>query len=142
MTSFSVITCAHRRARLKKFHRVIKLVVFGIVVPLIICKTNLFLFYWSLIQCDWPSYESNSASNTKVMFITDIHLQTRSLWTSLDATLREWQMYHIFRTAKKLFKPDVIFVLGDIFDDGERIDDKTFQSQVVRFRKIFCEYLK
>ena len=125
----------------KKLKVLLHIVLWLAVVLSVTRNANIVIFYLSLSFCDWSSYESNAQNETKAMFITDIHLQTQTLFTLLDSSLREWQMSHCFDLAAKLFKPDVIFILGDVFDDGERIDDQTFQSQVIRFAKIFCEFL-
>lgn len=34
-------------------------------------------------------------------------------------THREWQMERAFQTALWLLKPEIVFILGDIFDEGK-----------------------
>lgn len=34
-------------------------------------------------------------------------------------TSREWQMERAFQTALWLLQPEVVFILGDIFDEGK-----------------------
>lgn len=54
-----------------------------------------------------------------------------------DKLRREWQMKRSFQTAMQLFHPDVVFILGDVFDEGNWVDDKGFKEYVERFHTIF-----
>jgi ethanolamine phosphate phosphodiesterase len=37
----------------------------------------------------------------------------------------------------QLFEPDIVFILGDVFDEGNWVNDKQFQEYVDRFKSIF-----
>lgn len=38
---------------------------------------------------------------------------------SVSKTRREWQMERAFQTALWLLRPEIVFILGDIFDEGK-----------------------
>lgn len=72
------------------------------------------------------------------MILADTHLvgPTGGYW--LDLILRDWQMEQAYRTAISLHQPDVVFILGDLFEDGEYVDDKYFKENYLpRFHRIF-----
>lgn len=76
----------------------------------------------------------------------------------LDKLRREWQMHRAFQTTMTLFQPNVVFILGkfktifqysnsyrlkfnglagDLFDEGERVNDQQFQAYAARFQRLF-----
>ncbi|XP_076670855.1 per1-like protein PGAP5 [Andrena cerasifolii] len=106
------------------------------------------LYYLVLIQCSWPTLDSRKADLTipqpkteetpvHAMFIADTHLlgSTHGHW--FDKLKREWQMYRAFQTTVTLHKPDIIFVLGDLFDEGQWCSSAEFDQYVQRFHSIF-----
>lgn len=46
-------------------------------------------------------------------------------------------MYRSFQTAITLHQPDVIFILGDVFDEGSWVNDAEYNEYVRRFNSIF-----
>lgn len=72
------------------------------------------------------------------MVLSDTHLlgTIRGHW--FDKLRREWQMYRSFQTAITLFKPNVVFILGDIFDEGQWASDKDYYNYVRRFESLFA----
>ena len=50
---------------------------------------------------------------------------------------REWQMYRSYQTALKLFQPDAVFLLGDIFDEGKWATDEEWARYVATAKEIF-----
>lgn len=73
----------------------------------------------------------------KAMLIADTHLlgPFRGHW--LDKLRREWQMTRAFQASLALHKPDVVFILGDVFDEGNWVNDKQFAAYVQRFQRLF-----
>lgn len=71
------------------------------------------------------------------MILSDPHLlgPLRGHW--LDKLRREWQMKQSFHAANFLFAPDVVFILGDLFDEGDSVEDPEFYDYVSRFHDIF-----
>lgn len=71
------------------------------------------------------------------MILADTHLlgPFRGHW--FDKLRREWQMRKSFQTAVWLHRPDVVFILGDVFDEGQWVDEKGFESYLMRFHDIF-----
>ncbi|XP_065788669.1 metallophosphoesterase 1 isoform X3 [Muntiacus reevesi] len=71
------------------------------------------------------------------MFLADTHLlgAVRGHW--LDKLRREWQMERAFQTALWLLQPEVVFILGDVFDEGKWSSPKAWADDVGRFWKVF-----
>ena len=71
------------------------------------------------------------------MLLADTHLLGPFKGHWFDKLRREWQMRRAFQTAIWLHQPDVVFILGDIFDEGQWVDDEHFEAYVLRFYDIF-----
>ncbi|CAD5208961.1 unnamed protein product [Bursaphelenchus xylophilus] len=71
------------------------------------------------------------------MILADTHLLGIYKGHWLDKLRREWQMYRSFQSAVNTFKPDVVFILGDLFDEGQWGTDGTFDTYVERFNALF-----
>ncbi|XP_046960739.1 metallophosphoesterase 1 homolog [Vanessa cardui] len=97
------------------------------------------IYYVVTIQCSWPHIETNHSENEvlKAFILADTHLlgPYRGHW--LDKWRREWQMHQAFQAIITLHKPDIVFVLGDLFDEGEWTDNKQFKNYVKRFFDLF-----
>ncbi|KAI8118027.1 putative metallophosphoesterase 1 [Lucilia cuprina] len=98
----------------------------------------------TLWTCQWPKInpeslkENDINSNTlHVMLIADTHLLGPMKGHWLDKLYREWHMRRAFQAAMLLHKPDVVFVLGDLFDEGDMVDHEDFEEYVRRFRSHF-----
>ncbi|XP_042817273.1 metallophosphoesterase 1 isoform X3 [Panthera tigris] len=110
-----------------------------VFAALLFCE---FLIYYLVIfRCDWPEVKTpahNSGQETlKAMFLADTHLlgEIRGHW--LDKLRREWQMERAFQTALWWLQPEVVFILGDIFDEGKWSSPQAWADDVERFQKIF-----
>ncbi|XP_052759037.1 metallophosphoesterase 1 homolog [Galleria mellonella] len=118
------------------FKRII-ILFFGVVFTIIYCE---YLIYYIVItQCGWQ-YLGKTQENSnlvKTLILTDTHLpgHRKSFWP--DRWRRGWQMHQSFKTIIKLHKPDLIFILGDIFDEGELSSDEYFSEYVIRFYNTF-----
>ncbi|XP_053913143.1 metallophosphoesterase 1 isoform X2 [Cuculus canorus] len=110
---------------------------------LIFCE---FLIYYVVIfQCRWPEVKDGahmgeketSASVLKAIILADTHLlgEIKGHW--LDKLRREWQMERSFQTALWLLQPDIVFILGDVFDEGKWSSPQAWADDVRRFRKMF-----
>ncbi|XP_044744381.1 metallophosphoesterase 1-like isoform X2 [Coccinella septempunctata] len=106
-----------------------------------------YLHYKMVIQqCFWPalspdkedfSIPTTNENRLKVMVLADIHLKcTRASW---QGTFNEEdQMRRCFQNAVQHLKPDLVFVLGDILDEGmQHCNLKEFNDTVQRFHDIF-----
>ncbi|NWU15118.1 MPPE1 Metallophosphoesterase, partial [Cephalopterus ornatus] len=105
-----------------------------------------FLIYYVVIfQCRWPEVEGGapmgekqtSASVLKAMILADTHLlgEIKGHW--FDKLRREWQMERSFQTALWLLQPDIVFILGDVFDEGKWSSPQAWADDVRRFQKMF-----
>lgn len=116
---------------------------FFVFTVLLFCE---FLIYYVVIfQCDWPKVKTliNDGEQErpepvlKTMFLADTHLlgEIRGHW--LDKLRREWQMERAFQTALWVLQPEVVFILGDIFDEGKWSSFQAWEDDVKRFQKMF-----
>ncbi|XP_045513885.1 metallophosphoesterase 1 homolog isoform X2 [Pieris brassicae] len=98
------------------------------------------IYYVTQLQCRWPTVEKNVMKNDKpvyAMVLADIHLLGSKNGHWLDKERREWQMHRAFQTAMTLHNPELVFILGDIFDEGKWSSQKEFNEYVERFKKLF-----
>lgn len=71
------------------------------------------------------------------MILADTHMLGPFRGHPWDKLRREWQMKRSFQTSMQFFEPDLVFILGDVFDEGNWVDNKGFQEYVDRFNTIF-----
>ncbi|XP_075214748.1 per1-like protein PGAP5 [Lycorma delicatula] len=118
--------------------------VISLLFLIFICEY--FIYYIVLIQCSWPKLNPKQADHTipigegkevRVMLLADTHLLGSRKGHWFDKLRREWQMYRTFQTAITLHSPDVVFVLGDVFDEGLWCSDAEFSASVQRFLSMF-----
>ncbi|TRY91060.1 hypothetical protein DNTS_035780 [Danionella cerebrum] len=96
------------------------------------------IYYPVILRCSWPLLENeDSQSALRVLILSDTHLlgAIRGHW--LDKLRREWQMERAFQTSVWLLNPEVIFILGDIFDEGKWSSSQDWEEDVRRFKRIF-----
>ncbi|BES88330.1 Calcineurin-like phosphoesterase [Nesidiocoris tenuis] len=105
------------------------------------------IYYCVLFQCSWPTLDPQKADATiaitnsdmviRALILADPHLLGPRHGHWFDKLRREWQMYRAFQTAMTLQKPDVVFILGDLFDEGQYSRELEFNAYVERFKAIF-----
>ncbi|XP_077756048.1 metallophosphoesterase 1 isoform X3 [Canis aureus] len=111
------------------------------VVFAVLLFCEFLIYYLVIFQCDWPEVKTaahgSGQKTLKAMFLADTHLlgEVRGHW--LDKLRREWQMERAFQTALWLLQPEVVFILGDIFDEGKWSSSQGWADDVRRFQKIF-----
>ncbi|KAJ2947911.1 hypothetical protein O0L34_g9702 [Tuta absoluta] len=104
----------------------------GIAIMVFYCE---FLIYYVVIaQCSWPVVNKTDPNEIlKAFMLTDIHMLGHRNGNPVDKWRREWQMHRAFQTIISLHNPDVVFVLGDIFDEGQYATDDQFDKYVEGF---------
>ncbi|XP_066482670.1 metallophosphoesterase 1 isoform X1 [Tiliqua scincoides] len=103
------------------------------------------IYYIVIIQCHWPQLKSQGQRGSeqtsepvlKAIFLSDTHLLGKINGHWLDKLRREWQMERAFQTALWLLQPEIVFILGDIFDEGKWSSSQAWADDVRRFRKMF-----
>ncbi|XP_036923527.1 metallophosphoesterase 1 isoform X2 [Sturnira hondurensis] len=115
------------------------------VVFAVLLFCEFLIYYLVIFQCNWPKVKTSAyhseqethESVLKAMFLADTHLlgEVRGHW--LDKLRREWQMERAFQTALWLLQPEVVFILGDIFDEGKWSSSQAWADDVARFQKMF-----
>ncbi|XP_011496629.1 PREDICTED: metallophosphoesterase 1 [Ceratosolen solmsi marchali] len=126
--------------------KVLLKVLFMSIAVLFFCEY--LIYYIVLIQCQWPTLKLNKGDfnipsvtpdekPVYAIFLADTHLLGPRNGHWFDKLRREWQMYRAFQTAITLHKPDLVFILGDIFDEGQLSSSKEFEKYISRFKSIF-----
>lgn len=98
------------------------------------------LYYLVIIQCHWPKLTAahpHSTSPLKAMFLSDTHLLGEITGHWFDKLRREWQMQRAYQSAIWLLQPDIVFILGDLFDEGKWSNSKAWEDDVSRFKSMF-----
>ncbi|KAG1680674.1 Metallophosphoesterase 1 [Nymphon striatum] len=117
---------------------------FACIFLILVCEV--LIYYVVLLQCSWPNIDEAKVDamshniNEKplrVMILSDTHLLGFRNGHWFDKLRREWQMYRSFQSVMSIHSPEVIFFLGDLFDEGLWADDNIFQIYVSTFRSIF-----
>lgn len=106
----------------------------GTVFTVLCCEY--LIYHVVIMQCDWPELSSD-AEHLHVFMLADIHMLGPRKGHWLDKWRREWQMHQAYQTILTLHTPDVVFILGDIFDEGEWTTNKQFKEYVDRFNSLF-----
>ncbi|XP_061587767.1 metallophosphoesterase 1 [Cololabis saira] len=117
-----------------------------VAVVLIVCVGGAFLFceyliyYPAILKCGWP--EPRTAGRPadaalRAMVLSDTHLLGAVGGHWFDKLRREWQMERAFQTALWLLRPEIVFILGDIFDEGKWSSQKHWEDDVRRFHRMF-----
>lgn len=115
------------------------------VVFAVLLFCEFLIYFLAIFQCNWPevkttAYDGKQATREpvlKAMFLADTHLLGEFLGHWLDKLRREWQMERAFQTALWLLQPEVIFILGDVFDEGKWSTPEAWADDVERFQKMF-----
>ncbi|XP_076332462.1 metallophosphoesterase 1-like [Tachypleus tridentatus] len=120
---------------------------FWLLVLCLLFICEVLIYYIVLLQCSWPTLDPLSAESgilpgqshtpLRVMLLADTHLLGSRNGHWFDKLRREWQMHRAFQTALTIFSPDVIFILGDVFDEGLWCSDKEFSYYVNRYNSLF-----
>ncbi|XP_028166726.1 metallophosphoesterase 1 isoform X1 [Ostrinia furnacalis] len=127
-----------RRWHHKLFYRTIPRFLIGIIFIYIYCEY--LIYYVTQIQCGWPALSKSPPDDVEplyVMVLADTHLLGSRNGHWLDKWRREYQMHRAFQTAMTLHRPEAVFVLGDLFDEGKWCSQREFKDYVERFHKLF-----
>ena len=85
--------------------------------------------------------ERKSVSSLRVMLIADVHMlgNVRGHW--LDRMKREGQMRASFQAAVRNLSPDIVFILGDVLDEGKYAYPHEFSEVTQRFNRYFTSFM-
>lgn len=88
-------------------------------------------------KCEWPM-RYNGLDTIRAMLLTDIHLLGPITGNWFERLRVESQMQRVYQNALRIHQPDVVFILGDLFDEGQYVDDDYYHKYLVRFHTIFA----
>ncbi|XP_026469752.1 metallophosphoesterase 1-like, partial [Ctenocephalides felis] len=107
-------------------------------VMLIILFNEYLIYYLIQFKCNWPNVTEQSHNQyIKALILSDTHLLGKRKGHWFDKLRREWQMHRAFQTAIALHNPEVVFILGDIFDEGLWANKEEFNEYHKRFNDLF-----
>ncbi|CAD7079158.1 unnamed protein product [Hermetia illucens] len=111
----------------------------GIVFLATFLLCEFFVYYVVLSKCKWPDVGQDMKDSEPIpaLLLADTHLLGPYHGHWWDKLRREWQMHRAFQAAVQLFHPEVVFFLGDLFDEGQWVDQNGFREYVLRFQKLF-----
>lgn len=134
-------------SRTKLYNRPIIKALIALIALLFYCEYA--VYYVVLFQCGWPELDPDKIDGeipmvggadvvpVKAIFLSDPHLLGPRNGHWFDKLKREWQMYRAFQTAITIHRPEAVFILGDIFDEGQWSGAAEFDRYVARFHSIF-----
>lgn len=79
----------------------------------------------------------DSILTIRAMLLTDVHLIGPIKGNWFERLRVEAQMQRVYQNALALHQPDIVFILGDLFDEGQYVDDKYFNVYLSRFHNVF-----
>ncbi|KAJ3594596.1 hypothetical protein NHX12_003903 [Muraenolepis orangiensis] len=117
----------------------------GVVGVFLFCE---YLLYYPVIRrCAWPPLVGGGGGRggggggrggaLRAMVLSDTHLLGAVGGHWFDKLRREWQMERGFQTALWLLRPEIVFILGDIFDEGKWSSPTNWEEDVRRFHRMF-----
>uniref|UniRef100_H3DBK3 Metallophosphoesterase 1 n=1 Tax=Tetraodon nigroviridis TaxID=99883 RepID=H3DBK3_TETNG len=102
------------------------------------------IYFPAILKCSWPGTGLGKSPDgrpvdplVRAMVLSDTHLLGAVGGHWFDKLRREWQMERAFQTALWLLKPEIVFILGDIFDEGKWSSQKHWEDDVRRFHRMF-----
>ena len=120
-----------------------------ILLLLVILYCEFLIYYLYLLSCSWPQLSTIEQDFTirppgdstqkplRVMLIADTHLASSKNVDWLYQFRRDWQIYRSFQSAYFMFEPDLIFLIGDVTNDGDHCSDHEWNRTITRFHSIF-----
>uniref|UniRef100_A0A8C4ZEJ0 Metallophosphoesterase 1 n=1 Tax=Gadus morhua TaxID=8049 RepID=A0A8C4ZEJ0_GADMO len=117
----------------------------GLVSVFFFCEY--LIYYPVILRCAWPKLSAvrggevadgrSTGSTLRAMVLSDTHLLGAVGGHWFDKLRREWQMERGFQTALWLLRPEIVFILGDIFDEGKWSTPTNWEDDVRRFHRMF-----
>ncbi|EDW75915.1 uncharacterized protein Dwil_GK15194 [Drosophila willistoni] len=90
-------------------------------------------------KCKWPKLKRQRYVEDPLhaLILSDPHLAGPRFDGWRNRTYTEWHMKRAFQASIKLLKPDVVFILGDLFDEGDKLNNQQFHEHMTRYLKMF-----
>ncbi|XP_068621411.1 metallophosphoesterase 1-like [Battus philenor] len=112
--------------------------VVGVIFVCFYCEWM--IYYVNQIQCGWPTLSKKPKDGldpVHAMILADTHLYGAKDRFTLEDWRKEWQMKRAFQAAITIHQPELVFVLGDLFDDGKWSSQNEFNDNVKKFYSVF-----
>lgn len=112
-----------------------------VAISIFWCEFGYYYFVFYFNCSSWPgvavSADNDGGNLTKLMIIADTHIMGPKKSVKLDKLRREWQMKQAFSISNRIFQPDTIVFLGDLFDEASFSHDEAFQKACQDFESTF-----
>lgn len=97
------------------------------------------------LLCQWPGESTVGSkdsrhSNDRCIYsivLSDTHLLGNKRGHPFDKLRREWQMQVSFKASLTLLQPNLVIILGDVFDEGLIASPEEFRQYTNRFHEVF-----
>lgn len=96
-----------------------------------------YLFNYSCKGWPEPSLQNGSENYTRVLVLADTHIMGPIKSVRLDKWRREWQMKQAYAISNRIYEPELVLFLGDIFDEASFSREETFEKNCDDFDRIF-----
>ncbi|XP_023329968.1 metallophosphoesterase 1-like [Eurytemora carolleeae] len=110
---------------------------FLVLTALSLFYNEFFIYYVTLYSCSYPGKAGEKEETLNALILADTHLLGSRNGHWFDKLRREWQMHRTFQTAMSYFRPEAVFFLGDIFDEGKWCPPEEFKKYRQRFDDLF-----
>ena len=117
----------------------VALPIFSSVLLCALVYCEFYLFHLSVVSCRWPlesphhtidlgGYEGRGV---RAVVISDVHVLGNKKRTYVERLWVDWQLQKSLWMILNYLQPDMLIVLGDIFDEGGRSSSVDWQVLVV-----------
>lgn len=114
-----------------------------LIIFLVVLYCEFIHYYCVLLWCQWPLLSHQRAESApvegkplRVMILGDTHILGKGgHW--FDKLRREWQMTRSFQASMLIYSPEVVFILGDLTDEGQISSTEEFEYHAARFKRMF-----
>lgn len=106
-----------------------------------------FGYHYYIFRYDCPGWldqrlSSNSSQDgqydyLRLLVIADTHIMGMVNSARIDKLRREWEMRQAFQTSMRVYAPDIVVFLGDLFDEASFSSDEVFEDAMRDFEKVF-----
>lgn len=139
-----IMWCCQLPSRFLFYIRTRRLLRAVVIIFCVVLYCEFVHYYIVLLWCQWPllSHQQRSSPTPgdgkplRAMILGDTHiLGSGGHW--FDKLRREWQMTRAFQASMLIYNPDVVFILGDLMDEGNVCSMEEFEYHIQRFKRMF-----
>lgn len=115
--------------------RVLEIIVL-LTISIFWCEVGYYYFIFHNVCPGWPVIQK-TGDYLRLLVVADTHIMGMVNSARIDKWRREWQMKQAFRISLRVYKPDVVIFLGDLFDEASFSSDQEFETAMTDFNATF-----